>query len=125
MNEQNFGPHLYIDATVNNSSNIDDLDYIFMFMNFLPEKIGMTKITQPYIFRYSGLNPDDCGITGMVIIAESHISIHTFTKKNYIFLDIFSCKYFNYLEVVEIFKNFFNVKTINYKIVQRGIDFPR
>ena len=125
MNEQNFGPHLYTDATVNNSSNIDDLDYIFMFMNFLPEKIGMTKITQPYIFRYSGLNPDDCGITGMVIIAESHISIHTFTKKNYIFLDIFSCKYFNYLEVVEIFKNFFNVKTINYKIVQRGIDFPR
>jgi S-adenosylmethionine decarboxylase len=30
--------------------------------------INMTSITQPYVFPYSGLVPEDRGITGIVII---------------------------------------------------------
>lgn len=123
----NFGPHLFLDAEINKISSLylDDLDYIFNFMNALPDMIGMTKITQPYVFRYSGLNPEDGGITGCVIIAESHISIHTFAKKNYIFFDIFSCKPFDYENVVSVFKSFFSTKRIDYSVSYRGLSFPR
>ena len=55
----------------------------------------MTKIIQPYVFRYHGVVPEDWGVTGMVIIAESHISIHTFPDHKRFHMDVFSCKPFD------------------------------
>ena len=88
--------HLVIDAFVDDASRISEIEPIFDLLYGLPEQIGMTKITQPYVFRYSGLVPDDWGITGMVIIAESHISIHTFPERKRFHMDVFSCKPFDY-----------------------------
>ncbi|MBD3273345.1 adenosylmethionine decarboxylase [Candidatus Dependentiae bacterium] len=31
------------------------------------------------------------GITGMVILAESHISVHTWPEKKYVAIDVFTC----------------------------------
>lgn len=31
------------------------------------------------------------GVTGVVVLAESHISIHTWPEKNYVTLDVFVC----------------------------------
>ena len=85
-----------------NSYNKEHLVYLlenyelhFNYLKTLPEMIDMTPITQPYVFPYSGLVPEDKGITGIVIIAESHLSIHSFQEKEYTFIDIFSCKDFD------------------------------
>ena len=32
-----------------------------------------------------------CGITGFVILAESHMSIHSWPERNYLAIDIFTC----------------------------------
>ena len=87
--------HLVIDAFVDDGSRISEIEPIFDLLNSLPEAIGMTKIIQPYVFRYSGVVPADWGITGMVIIAESHISIHTFPEHKRFHMDVFSCKPFD------------------------------
>ena len=50
---------------------------------------GDSKIMPPYVFRYHGEVPEDWGVSGVVLIAESHISIHTFPDKGYLSLDIF------------------------------------
>jgi len=81
-----------LDLSQWDQERIGDLDFIFNFLNILPDKIGMTKITQPYVFPYSGKIPEDKDITGFVVIAESHLSIHTFVDKGYAFVDLFSCK---------------------------------
>lgn len=62
----------------------------FDYLKNIPELIQMTRITQPYVFPYEGLVPEDKGITGIVIIAESHISVDSFEDKGYCFIDIFS-----------------------------------
>ena len=34
---------------------------------------------------------EGCGYTGVIVLAESHISIHTWPENNYAALDIFMC----------------------------------
>ncbi len=124
MNES-FGPHLTIDAKKCNIAKLKDFNFVFDVLDQLPAKIGMTKITQPYVFKYSGIVPEDAGITGVVIIAESHISIHTFPYKDYVFIDVFSCKNFNTQKAVKLLIDAFESKEADIKVVRRGLDFPR
>lgn len=120
-----FGPHLTLDLSQCNAKKMADMDYVFSLLNELPGKIGMTKITQPYVFRYSGLVPEDKGITGFVVIAESHISIHTFENKNYVFIDIFSCKPFDYEYAKQYLIKAFESRRPKTNVIMRGEDFPR
>ena len=87
--------HLVVDGFVENAAQISAIEPIFDLLNSLPDQIGMTKIIQPYVFRYHGVVPEDWGVTGMVIIAESHISIHTFPEHKRFHMDVFSCKPFD------------------------------
>jgi len=84
----------------------------------------MTKITQPYVFRYDAIDPEESGITGVVIIAESHISIHTYPKKNFAFVDLFSCKPFDTDMAKNYVVNFFQSKSVKSFVRERGEDFP-
>ena len=126
MNElEVFGPHLTLDLSECNKERLGNLNFIFNLLNDLPDKIGMTKITQPHVFPYSGLIPEDKGITGVVIIAESHISIHTFQDKDYVFVDLFSCKPFDVDTAANFLIDAFEAKKVEKNIVQRGLNFPR
>ena len=120
-----FGPHLTLDLNKCNIDKLSDYRFIFNLLSELPEKIGMTKITQPYVFPYNGLVPEDSGITGVVIIAESHISIHTFEQKSYVFIDLFSCKDFDVEFAKNYFINAFESEDVEINVIQRGIRFPR
>ena len=120
-----FGPHLMLDCKGCDYDKISDLAYVFEFLNALPERIGMTRITQPYVFPYSGLIPEDKGITGVVVIAESHITFHSFIEKDYFFFDLFSCKDFDVDRVVREVVEAFGVTEYEKHQANRGRYFPR
>ena len=120
-----FGPHLMLDLSECDQERINDLDFIFNFLNTLPDKIGMVKITQPYVFPYTGIVPEDKGITGFVVIAESHLSIHTFVEKGYAFVDLFSCKPFNTDMARDIIIKAFISKRPKAYMIERGAGFLR
>jgi S-adenosylmethionine decarboxylase len=120
-----FGPHLMLDCNGCDFDKISDLAYVFNFLNTLPERIGMTKITQPHVFPYSGLVPEDRGITGVVVIAESHITFHSFIDKDYFFFDLFSCKDFDVDQVVIEVVKAFGVRDYEKHQANRGRYFPR
>ena len=77
------------------------------------------------MFPYSGLVPEDKGITGVVIIAESHLTFHSFTEKDYFFFDIFSCCPFDVERVIEVIVDAFGVKEYELHFANRGRTFPR
>jgi S-adenosylmethionine decarboxylase len=120
-----FGPHVTIDLIGCPKEILSDYELHFNYLKMLPVLIEMTPIIQPYVFPYSGLVPEDIGITGIVIIAESHLSIHSFEEKGYSFIDIFSCKGFDIEKALEITLNTFKPKNHEVNILERGKDFPR
>jgi len=121
-----FGPHLMVDGYQADYNVLSSIEAITNFLDELPKEIEMTKIMPPYVFKYDGgEKPEDWGISGFVIIAESHISIHTFPEKEYFSLDIFSCKDFDIDKALEIIKNFFHTENLEIRTTKRGTEFPR
>jgi S-adenosylmethionine decarboxylase len=125
MEKNIFGPHLTLDLIGCEKELLQDYNLHFELLRELPEMIGMTPITQPYVFPYSGLVPEDRGITGIVIIAESHLSIHSFEDKGYTFVDMFSCKPFDVEKAENYIINLFKPKKVERNLVERGREFPR
>ena len=120
-----FGPHLMLDGYGCDKKKLRDLNLIYRILDDLPDRIGMTKIMPPYVFKYSGVKPEDWGLSGFVLIAESHISIHTFPEKNFISVDIFSCKEFD-VELAEAYlKNAFEFVKAESRLLDRGTEFPK
>ncbi len=121
-----YGPHLMLDIKGVARTDLESLQYVWAFLNSLPRDLKMNKLIPPYVIPYDGgAFPEDHGITGMVIIAESHISIHTYPKKGYAFIDVFSCKPFDHDRVVAFVQKYFNPTTISENLIHRGRDFPR
>jgi len=87
--------HLIIDGYTNNQKILQDEDFLHNWLENYPAKIGMNRISPPYVLKYVGPELEDWGISGFVFIAESHISIHTFVERNYVNIDVFSCKDFD------------------------------
>jgi S-adenosylmethionine decarboxylase len=125
MTDDAFGPHLTLDLIGCPKEILQDYNLHFKLLKDLPELIGMTPITQPYVFPYSGLVPEDKGITGIVIIAESHLSVHSFEDKGYTFIDMFSCKPFDVEKAEKYIMDLFKPKKVERNLIQRGKDFPR
>jgi len=87
--------HLIIDGYSSDSGILQSEEFIYQLLDQYPAEIGMTKIAPPYVLRYVGAKPEEWGVSGFVLIAESHISIHTFVEQRYVHIDVFSCKDFD------------------------------
>lgn len=61
------------------------------------------------------------GVTGVSILAESHISIHTWPEINFAALDIFVCGNCNVEKAVETLKQHFQPREYTIKKHNRGI----
>ena len=87
--------HLIIDGYGRNAELLQSEEFIYRLLDEYPAEIGMTRISEPQVIRYTGGDPEEWGISGFVFIAESHISIHTFVERCYVNIDVFSCKDFD------------------------------
>jgi S-adenosylmethionine decarboxylase len=114
------GNHLVLDCYGCDRSRINDKDAIADMLKELPGLIGMKRISRPHVVEYKAEQEPESGITGFVLLAESHISIHTYPKKGYFAFDIFSCKEFDVAKAQEYVKDKFNVKEVKKGIITRG-----
>lgn len=105
--------HLIIDGYSSNQQRLKDQVFLRQMLDTIPSMIGMTKISEPFVFKYIGDKPDEWGISGFVFIAESHISFHTFVERYYINMDVFSCRDFDIEKAIKHFQEEFQL--IKYK----------
>ena len=121
-----FGPHLLLEGYGSPKEKLSDVGMISDLLDIFPSKLTMTKIMPPYVFKYDGGEiKEDWGISGVVLIAESHIALHTFPEKGFFTLDIFSCKDFDVRVAVDFVME--NLAPIHFDetIFNRGREFPR
>ena len=115
--------HLIIDGYSSNQKILQDEDFLRKCLETYPARIGMTRISPPHVIKYVGPVLEDWGISGFVFIAESHIAIHTFVEKNYINIDVFSCKDFDTEKAIEDFQEGFQLIKLRTCLIDR--DWPK
>lgn len=79
------GQHILVEFYDCNSSVLNDQDAIQAYMEESALKSNAT-IVQSVFHTF---NPH--GVSGVVVIAESHLAIHTWPEYNYAAVDLFTC----------------------------------
>jgi S-adenosylmethionine decarboxylase len=102
---------------------MEDPDALLRFLDEYPDAIGMTKITPPQVYTYAGRKPEDNGLSGFVLIAESHISVHTFPRRRYINIDVFSCMDFDTDRALNELRSTFSLETVRSWTLDRGLEY--
>jgi S-adenosylmethionine decarboxylase len=120
-----FGPHLMIDGYQGNAEKLADFELIRRILDELPTEMEMTKVLHPIVQRFGGEPGAASGVSGVVIIAESHIAIHTFPAQRFISVDIFSCKAFDLAKAVQRIVAEFEVGRFETHLINRGKEFPK
>lgn len=116
--------HLTIDGFGGDRELLSSEAIVRSLLDVYPGEINMTKISEPFVLQYTGEKPEDWGVTGFVIIAESHISVHTFPDRGYVWVDIFSCKEFEADGALDRIIDTFGLTHVTTDIHDRGLEFP-
>ncbi|MBW2993654.1 adenosylmethionine decarboxylase, partial [Candidatus Woesearchaeota archaeon] len=114
------GNHLIIDAYECDKDRLNDIEFIKTILNELPDIIKVKKLSEPTVISHTAENPEESGITGYVIIAESHISIHTYPEKSYFSFDVFSCREFDTEKILIYLKQKLNPEKFETHLFKRG-----
>lgn len=128
INTQNFGEHLIYDAYGCEYDSLNNMENCYDVLNKLVSLAEMTKITEPIIIKSEGNlslgGKDPGGFTGAVFIQESHITIHTFAKRGFVTVDLYSCKEFKSNEIIEYLDSIFKPKNKDVLHFKRGMKYP-
>jgi S-adenosylmethionine decarboxylase len=121
-----FGEHVTIDGYGGDEQLLNNQDVVLSVLNDLPELLDMHKMSKPEIYFSEGNDiKDPGGWTGVVTIAESHISIHTFPKRGFVSADVYTCK--NGMDTEYIFNYFkdkFKLQELETNFIERGKKYP-
>ncbi len=123
---EHFGEHLTVDGYGGNKDLLNNKDLILSFIQELLEKLEMHALIEPQIVEApdNGMK-DPGGWSAIQMIAESHISIHTFPRRGFISADVYTCR--NGLAAVEVEKLFlekFQLLDIETNFIIRGTKYP-
>lgn len=85
MEVDTIGRHLIAEYYDCDRAIIDDLEGVAVHLKAAAEEVGATIVSEAF-HRYA---PQ--GVSGTLLIAESHLSIHTWPEVGYVAVDIFTC----------------------------------
>jgi S-adenosylmethionine decarboxylase len=97
------GTHIIIDIyQIFDNEPLKFNDTIIIILDKIVEKFNLNVVGK-VIHQF-----EPFGVTGVYVLSESHLSIHTFVEERKIALDLYTCYFFDYSkELYEIMRNEF------------------
>jgi S-adenosylmethionine decarboxylase len=85
-----------------------------------PARVDMEKVSPVHLYQIETSNPLDAGLSGFVVIAQSHISLHAWPEYGEVDIDICSCKEFSKEDAIAFAKQMFQTNDVEAHFVVRG-----
>ncbi len=109
--------HLIIDLY--EAERLDDIDHIEKAMVECVEEAGATLL-HIHLHSFEPMGCEVAGVSGVAVLAESHISIHSWPENGYAALDVFMCGDAQPEKCVEVLRRAFNPARIAVSELLRG-----
>lgn len=107
------GTHLIIDLW--GGEGLNDPELIETTLKECASAAGATVLH----FHIHAFEPD--GLSGVLVLAESHISFHSWPERKFLALDIFMCGRTDPYKAVPVLKKAFKPETLQLNEIKRGI----
>ncbi|ORE96702.1 S-adenosylmethionine decarboxylase-like protein [Stappia sp. 22II-S9-Z10] len=107
------GAHIIVD--VYGGQRLDELDHIETTLKRCVEVAGATLL-HVHLHHFD----ENGGVSGVAVLAESHISIHSWPEHNYAALDIFMCGETEPMACIEVLREAFAPANIAVSEFLRG-----
>ena len=98
---------------------ITDLKLISELLIKLSLVAELTPVSSPLV------QTAEAGPVGVILLAESHASIHVNCATRTVFVDIFSCTYFSAVNACQVLRSALHPQTINERYLERGSVEPQ
>ena len=123
---EQFGVHFMMDGYGASEETLKNKELLTNMLHNIPKAMGMHVINEPVVVEVGPKNrKDPGGISGFVMIAESHISFHTFPARGFVTIDVYTCQ--NDLDTDKLQREFteaFNISSSDLHIQKRGTRYP-
>src|SRR3989440_3880996 len=85
-----------------------------------PARVDMERVSPVHLYQIETSNPLDAGLSGVVVIAQSHISLHAWPEYGEVDIDICSCKDFSQEAAIAFAKQMFQTDDVESHFIVRG-----
>ena len=114
------GYHVIAEYEQCDREKIDDEIYVEKHMKKAAELAGAT-IVKTVFHKFA---PQ--GVSGVVVIQESHFAIHTWPEHDYAAIDMFTCTdKMDFTKALEYLKEAFECEILSHKMHKRGVDVSK
>ena len=109
------GTHIIID--IHEIENYDMLQFTQNISNILDKIVNKFNLNVVGKVMHQF---EPFGVTGVYVLSESHLSIHTFVMEKKVAMDLYTCKLFKDTELlIKYLNEIFNPCKIKYQIIGR------
>lgn len=109
------GLHWIARATGCDPARLADAALLADTLRALPDRLGLTRIGEPVVGAQDG-----GGIAGVVLLSESHASLHAVPAEGILFADIFSCAPFSPEAAALVIGRAYAPFALEQRLVERG-----
>lgn len=124
---KHFGEHLTLDGYNGNFKLLNDKHVVEAALVDLVEALNMKILGGPEVYFAKGNDiKDPGGWSGVVVIEESHISIHTFPARGFVSADVYTCQSGLDQDLIKrFFRERFAITEEEVNFILRGTRYPQ
>jgi len=110
------GVHILLDVYDVDFSILNDRDYLHKYLKDLAAQAGLT------VLNHCFHTFDPQGLSGVLLLSESHVSIHTWPESGVAAIDLYSCKVnVDVAKIMELTTTALKTLNIHKKVLYRGV----
>src|SRR2546421_3563891 len=112
--------HLMVELYQVDPALLSDEPLVHRVLDEYPGRIGMEKVSSVHLYQIETSNPLDAGLSGFVVIAQSHVSLHCWPEYGEVDIDICSCKEFSQEDAIAFAQEIFQTDDVEAHFVRRA-----
>ncbi|NRD20309.1 adenosylmethionine decarboxylase [Winogradskyella eckloniae] len=114
MLKTSLGTHITWDVYNCNAESLSFIPKVQKVLNAIVKELQLSKVNE----SFKQFEP--VGVTGFILLEESHVSIHTWPEHQFAAIDIFSCQPFNAEIIQNLLMESFSSNNVIIKQIERG-----